>query len=69
MVVYADPEKVLSTTSSGSISWVARFYLVGGEGILPIDFLILTRKVGLLFQNENWKKWKAEKTEKNTIFG
>ena len=46
MVVYADPEKVLSTTSSGSISWVARFYLVGGEGIQTIDSLILTREVG-----------------------
>ena len=38
MVVYADPEKVLSTTSSGSISWVARFYLVGGEGIQTSNY-------------------------------
>ena len=32
--------------SSGSISWVEWFYLVGGEGILSIDFRVLTREVG-----------------------
>ena len=36
----------LSRGWRGSISWVAKFYLVGGEGIQTIDSLILTREVG-----------------------